>query len=84
MIAVADSGDGNYPTVGREDFVITAPPPMPAAQHRGYIGNLHRGGANLLFCDGHVQWYAYNDLIIDYATAKGKRNAAMWNYDNLP
>jgi prepilin-type processing-associated H-X9-DG protein len=43
------------------------------------VGNWHNGGANLLFCDGHVEfakqsvWMAAND---------GERQ--LWNSDNQP
>ena len=30
-------------------------------------GRVHGGGANVLFCDGHVTWYRQEDLIVDAA-----------------
>jgi prepilin-type processing-associated H-X9-DG protein len=84
MVAVGDSGDSNYPTVSHYDFGIAAPRPEHRnLLHNGNVGNLHRGGANILFCDGHVQWFKHEDLMVD-TSGKGLRNAAMWNFDNQP
>jgi prepilin-type processing-associated H-X9-DG protein len=50
------------------------------------IGAPHRGGANILFCDGHVQWYLKKDVIIsdgDPVPAE-EPTQRMWNADNLP
>lgn len=50
---------------------------------RPSFGRLHRGGANVLFFDGHVQWYLQKDLIVKYP--KIPQEAArqrMWNIDN--
>jgi len=45
-----------------------------------YPGKIHNGGANVLFCDGHVDWYLQKDLVRD-----GNKNwsavARMWNCD---
>ncbi len=46
---------------------------------------VHRGGANVLFGDGHVKWYLRQDLILK--TPLGPTDAArqrMWNVDNEP
>jgi|SRR5688572_6782393 len=52
---------------------------------RRVIGSNHRGGANILFLDGHVQWYLQSDVIvgIPYAPAEAVKQR-MWNYDNKP
>jgi prepilin-type processing-associated H-X9-DG protein/prepilin-type N-terminal cleavage/methylation domain-containing protein len=47
-------------------------------------GKVHNGGANVLFCDGHVQWYPQKDLVVTYnqyvpAEAHIRR---MWNNDH--
>jgi prepilin-type processing-associated H-X9-DG protein len=52
MIAIADSSvDGIW------DFAIDGPvdPGWVIGFPRGFPGAVHRGGANVLFCDGHVQ-----------------------------
>ena len=28
------------------------------------VGGVHGGGANVLFCDGHVQWYPKESLMV--------------------
>lgn len=74
MIAIADST-----TDTSWDFNID---PTEAAQ---YPGNIHRGGANVLFCDGHVQWFLQENLIhINKSDPAGARMNQMWNNDNEP
>ena len=79
MVAIADSdGDHVY------DFVIT--PFFYAGSARNQIpGNVHRGGANVLFCDGHVQWYAQKDLITHESVVPAEEPIRrMWNRDHQP
>ena len=46
--------------------------------------NVHRGGANVLFCDGHVQWYLQKDLVCkDPPLLEERAKQRMWNADNL-
>jgi prepilin-type processing-associated H-X9-DG protein len=76
MIAIADSNAD-----GQADFAITyAVPP-----NRATLGRIHRNGANVLFCDGHVQWYFWEDLSVDGTKAYGPFDRAklrMWTYDH--
>lgn len=46
---------------------------------RGNIGNYHRGGANALFCDGHVEYNKQSKWI--EATDAARRR---WNNDHKP
>jgi prepilin-type processing-associated H-X9-DG protein len=40
----------------------------------GRPGAVHRGGANVLFCDGHIAWYSQSELFnIDPGTPQGQR-----------
>lgn len=74
MIAIGDSnGDG------REDGLIsfvrqfaTSPVPFPP-------GDLHKKGANIVFCDGHVEWQKQTKWI-ELTEAAARR----WNNDNQP
>ena len=83
MIAVADAAvDGNW------DFVITS---VPAPFGTGVEpGRVHANGANVLFCDGHVQWYPQSDLVLsvrssaDLATPENLAKRRMWNCDHEP
>ena len=46
-------------------------------------GTIHRGGANILFCDGHVTWYAQGDLV-DWNLPDWHLRQRMWHVDNEP
>jgi prepilin-type processing-associated H-X9-DG protein len=54
---------------------------------------IHRGGSNVVYCDGHVEWKHLNDLVLwNPATgnmylpiqAAYQKNARQWNNDNKP
>jgi prepilin-type processing-associated H-X9-DG protein/prepilin-type N-terminal cleavage/methylation domain-containing protein len=57
-------------------------------------GVIHRGGANCLYCDGHVEWHIQKDLILYNAANPNIRYnpgttnwnivAPQWNNDFLP
>jgi prepilin-type processing-associated H-X9-DG protein len=74
MIAITDSdGDGCF------DFRVI-PQRIP---ERVQPGTVHSGGANVLFCDGHVVWYVQADLLIhDPPTAADSWKIRMWNNDH--
>jgi prepilin-type N-terminal cleavage/methylation domain-containing protein/prepilin-type processing-associated H-X9-DG protein len=74
MIAVADSnGDGIM------DYAIS-----PRRTSLILPGRVHSGGANVLFCDDHVQWYRQEDLIIpEPAVLADAPRVRMWNNDHL-
>jgi prepilin-type processing-associated H-X9-DG protein/prepilin-type N-terminal cleavage/methylation domain-containing protein len=76
MIAIADTvADGEF------DFSIEPDPSFP----RQHPGRVHNGGANVLFCDGHVQWYHPKEIVIA-RNDDGKQGmrARMWNHSNEP
>ena len=74
MIAIAD----NHPT-GSWDYNLD-----PTYQPE-YPGNIHDAGANVLFCDGHVDWYLQRDLVLtpnfnpSNLSAHDQQVAIMWN-----
>jgi prepilin-type processing-associated H-X9-DG protein len=79
MIAIADS-DAD----GISDFVI-----QPERDGGVWLpGRVHGGGPNVLFCDGHVQWYRQEDItydsrVSDEADAPRRlRVRRMWNHDH--
>lgn len=82
MIAVGDS-----PTFIRPPLVITNLTPADPIyiafpyilQPSGYygVGNFHANGANMLFCDGHVQFAAQSFWLNVSDAAK-----CLWNNDN--
>lgn len=58
-------------------------------------GKIHKGGANVLWCDGHVSWHPQSELVLfdttnpknvvyPYMSPPWKRIAPMWNSDNQP
>jgi prepilin-type processing-associated H-X9-DG protein len=77
MIAVTDTGDGV------EDLYV-----MPLHDHPARPGNVHNGGANVLFCDGHVAWYRLADLLVlptfTVNLPVDAQVRRMWNNDNEP
>ena len=80
MIAIADSiPDGSW------DFAIDGPidPGWGIGFPRGFPGTIHRGGANVLFCDGHVQWFLQRDLV-DYSGRDGQARRRRWHNDHQP
>jgi len=79
MIAVADSTvDGGadfriFPT--NSGYPLLPAPPVP--------GTIHRGGANILFCDGHVQWYLQKEVVLPSDSLASERVIRrMWNNDH--
>jgi prepilin-type processing-associated H-X9-DG protein/prepilin-type N-terminal cleavage/methylation domain-containing protein len=75
MIAIADTFANGY-----LDFAI-----VPEPSHTwAHPGRIHNGGANVLFCDGHVQWLHQKELVIATTPAPGDnaRKARMWNRSN--
>ncbi|GIK17291.1 MAG: hypothetical protein BroJett003_22550 [Planctomycetota bacterium] len=90
MIAIGDSrgdGDDDHVIYGRPKFV----PGGDWPQNR-WPGERHRQGANIVFCDGHVEW----DRRDNWVTAKSLPNPEArgrgytltaqrrWNSDNQP
>jgi prepilin-type processing-associated H-X9-DG protein/prepilin-type N-terminal cleavage/methylation domain-containing protein len=71
MIAIADS---NADGVGDWDLLPVRSLP------KGWPGRVHGGGANVLFCDGHVTWYRQEDLLTDGGTPPTV--VRMWNDDH--
>ena len=74
MIAIGD-------TMGQAAWDYNLDPGNPDE----YPGNVHHNGANILFCDGHVSWFAQKDLILpgySLPTQREKAIAQMWNNDH--
>jgi prepilin-type processing-associated H-X9-DG protein/prepilin-type N-terminal cleavage/methylation domain-containing protein len=61
--------------------------PWPTGPERfdDSIGGVHRGGANVLFCDGHVQWHLASDLTTKWPPVPEEAaKQRLWNADNQP
>ncbi len=73
MIAVADS------TVDGVNDGVIFPGDIPSF----WPGRIHGGGANVLFCDGHVTWYRQEDLLVGtYMDPTQWTKIRMWNNDH--
>jgi prepilin-type processing-associated H-X9-DG protein len=78
MIAIADSTAD-----GRIDFLLN-----PYPETALIPGTPHQGGANVLFCDGHVQWHRPSEVSYvnlqntPYGLELFRRITRMWNNDN--
>lgn len=49
------------------------------------VGNVHRNGANILFADGHVQWFLQRGLIMKWLpVADEAPRQRLWNADGQP
>ena len=81
MIAVADTADRS----SGWGLCANSYPPYQ------WPGTVHRRGANVLFCDGHVRWYAQADLVVGASlggpppggpSPAAIRNRRIWNNGN--
>ena len=75
MIAAGDYPEGKFTQFGGQDGDITG----ALDEQDDYIANRHYGGANVVFCDAHVE-YAKQTNWMRAATIARKR----WNNDNQP
>ena len=74
MMAIMDNW-----TDGRWDYSVD-----PLDQFE-YPGKIHSKGANVLFCDGHVEWFLQKDLTnVLGGNAAQLQMRRMWNNDNEP
>jgi prepilin-type processing-associated H-X9-DG protein/prepilin-type N-terminal cleavage/methylation domain-containing protein len=73
MIAIADSF-----TNKSWDWNID-PSPDQADQ---WPGKIHNKGANVLFCDGHVEWHTQKELVTLRINGQPAPMASRWNNDN--
>jgi len=76
MIAIGDS-DGNGVADG--DITFHRIPSASGPQPTFPPGSRHRGGANIVFCDGHVEWAKQSNWI-----ELRDEVARRWNNDNKP
>jgi prepilin-type processing-associated H-X9-DG protein len=75
FILIADTGADAH-----GDFAITPSNATPGVENS--LADVHRGGSNVLFCDGHVQWYLQKDLMVSRPpVAEDASKQRMWNVD---
>jgi prepilin-type processing-associated H-X9-DG protein/prepilin-type N-terminal cleavage/methylation domain-containing protein len=80
MIAIGDNTSAHNWDFNMDPFDATQAP-----------SKRHRGGCNMLFCDGHVTWYDQRDVAvtptrngIDPNTGPGSAMRRLWNNDHQP
>jgi len=67
------------------DFRIIPTPRLPGSAVDDGLGTIHRGGCNVLFADGHVQWYLRSDLMVAAPPIPDDAwKQRMWNVDYEP
>jgi prepilin-type processing-associated H-X9-DG protein len=84
MIAIADSGVWPLSIQPRHASLGGTLPTFPYNEE---VGNVHFGGPNILFCDGHVQRFALSEVafLVDYPDMNTVDHLTiMWNRNHLP
>jgi prepilin-type processing-associated H-X9-DG protein len=72
MIAIADNT-----TDASWDYALDPNEP------KEWPGKIHHLGSNVLFLDGHVDWFSQQDLVnVDPAKPGGSQMNRMWNIDH--
>jgi prepilin-type processing-associated H-X9-DG protein len=59
FIVVTDRSRYSTPLLGAYNYRYNVDPTCIAEQP----GKIHNNGSNVLFADGHAQWYSFNDLV---------------------
>ena len=76
---------GDSTSKGYRDFDIEPNDPSLNVPNDQIIGNVHRDGANILFVDGHVQWYLQRAVMTKFPPIPEEAaKQRMWNSDNEP
>jgi prepilin-type processing-associated H-X9-DG protein len=79
FILIADSTADGFADFELVPYIDSVP------GYRRIIGDVHRGGANVLFLDGHVRWYLQKDVALKLPwVAREASKQRMWNFDNNP
>ena len=80
MIAIGDSHEmGPDQKIGKLRIIMAPSSLTPQMSPFGAAGARHNGGANLLFCDGHVEWGKQTNWMRNLPEARKR-----WNNDNEP
>jgi prepilin-type processing-associated H-X9-DG protein len=79
MIAITDSTADGIGDMVTHPYVHSDP-----RQNVVEPGAVHSGGANVLFCDGHVQWFPQKGLLVAYDVRIVAEDSIrrMWNNNN--
>jgi prepilin-type N-terminal cleavage/methylation domain-containing protein/prepilin-type processing-associated H-X9-DG protein len=81
MVAITDADERGFDvfrlTGGLGYWGVKSSPGKPGA--------IHNGGPNVLFCDGHVQWYRMEDICgPKFELSTDDSTKRMWNRDHEP
>ena len=78
MIAIADTTAD-----AMSDCMVN---PRSGAEHVLWPAKVHSGGANVLFCDGHVHWFLQKDLLVgdNWTDPRAREIRRMWNNNHEP
>jgi prepilin-type N-terminal cleavage/methylation domain-containing protein/prepilin-type processing-associated H-X9-DG protein len=75
---------GDSTADGASDFNIFCRNPYFNLPFNGIVANIHRGGANILYGDGHVEWHLQQDLTLSQPPDPQETwKEYQWNIDNL-
>ncbi len=79
FIVIADTGADAFGDLLLHPFF-----PRPGLNDS--LADIHRGGSNILFCDGHVQWHLASEMMIrgSPVIAQEAQKQRRWNTDNEP
>jgi prepilin-type processing-associated H-X9-DG protein/prepilin-type N-terminal cleavage/methylation domain-containing protein len=78
FIIIADTGAD-----AKGDFELKAVQGSPGEQRS--LAEIHRGGSNVLFADGHVEWHLKSDLFTQWPPVPEEAHKQhFWNADNQP
>ncbi len=74
---------GDTTVDGFRDLEIV--PTLNPGDRRALVGNVHHNGANILFFDGHVQWFLQSDLVTKWLPVPEEApRQRLWNSDGEP
>jgi prepilin-type processing-associated H-X9-DG protein/prepilin-type N-terminal cleavage/methylation domain-containing protein len=74
MIAIADN-------TATGDWKFNIDPQV--AEPNEWPSKIHRGGANFLFCDGHVEWFAQKEITnLNRVVPAHSQKIRLWNNNN--
>ncbi|HEV8378610.1 MAG TPA: DUF1559 domain-containing protein [Tepidisphaeraceae bacterium] len=88
FILIADTGADAWSDFHLLPGPSRAQPGVPSQARPGLddsLSDIHRGGSNVLYCDGHVQWHLRSEILVTWPpVAEQAAKQRLWNIDNQP